>query len=198
MAARVSGGSTLADGKAYGLRKRRRRITVTSAMTVDVREVAPADHKAVERMMELYQHDFSEFDDHDLEPDGLYHYPDLELYWSEPAYRAHVVTVAGKWAGFALSSDDVRCAGCQRSLDEFFVIRKYRRRGVGQRVAMTLFDQIPARWEVRVHHRNAPAATFWHKILARYTAGAFEDARRDDDPWHRAIFTFQSRAALIG
>jgi predicted acetyltransferase len=161
-------------------------------MTVDVREATISDRTVIERMMQLYQHDFSEFDGNDLGGDGLYGYDGLGLYWSEPACTAHLVTVAGKWAGFVLTSDDVCLARSDRAIDEFFVVRKYRRRGVGKQVAIALFDRTPGRWEVRIHARNAPADEFWRNVVTAYTHGEFEDIPVRNDPWHRALFAFES------
>lgn len=162
-------------------------------MRVDVRQATRLEYPVVERMMELYEHDFSEFDDKDLGDDGLYRYLDLDSYWSDATQAAYVVTVDGKWAGFCLTSSEVRVAGSERSIDEMFVVRKYRRRGVGRQVATAVCEHTPARWEVRIHIRNEPAAVFWRKVIAGYTGGAFHDVPLVDDPWHRAIFTFDSR-----
>ncbi len=49
--------------------------------TVRVIEVTEADKPVVRNLLELYQHDFSEFDDRDVDAHGLYGYPYLDHYW---------------------------------------------------------------------------------------------------------------------
>ena len=56
------------------------------ALPPDVEVLAAAAEQApvLANLLELYSHDFSEFIDLELEPDGRYGYPQLELYWREP------------------------------------------------------------------------------------------------------------------
>ncbi len=98
---------------------------------VTVRDVtvleAAEPHKAVvRRLLELYGHDFSEFTDADVDEHGRYGYPYLDAYWSEPERHPFLFRVDRHWAGFAL----VR-SGAPHDMAEFFVLRKYRRHGIG-------------------------------------------------------------------
>ena len=68
-------------------------------------EVIPAqpDQEAIlANLLELYLHDFSEFRDLELEPDGTFGYRRLSLYWSESGRHPFLVWVEGKLAGFVL------------------------------------------------------------------------------------------------
>jgi len=67
-------------------------------------EVIPAtlEQKPIlANLLELYGHDFSEFHDIDLGPDGRFGYKCLPLYWSEPGRHPFLVRVDGRLAGFA-------------------------------------------------------------------------------------------------
>ena len=80
------------------------------------------------------------------------------------------------------------------SLDvaEFFVLRGYRRLGVGRQAAFALWDTVPGQWVVRVAEANRARQWFWTDVVASYAPGAFgEDAPRAEDGW--LIFTFASR-----
>ena len=44
---------------------------------------------------------------------------------------------------------------------EFFVLRRYRRSGVGREAAFLAWDRFPSSWTVRVAERNAGALAFW-------------------------------------
>lgn len=68
-------------------------------------EVTPAevgDEPVLRRLMELYRHDFSEFDDGDVGDHGTFGYPFLALYWLESHRHPFLIRVAGRLAGFAL------------------------------------------------------------------------------------------------
>lgn len=53
-------------------------------------------------MMELYLHDFSEFDGQDLDEHVCFGYGDLDYFWFEPTHAAFLVTADEKPAGFLL------------------------------------------------------------------------------------------------
>jgi predicted acetyltransferase len=120
-------------------------------------------------MMELYLYDFSEFDDSDLDEHGYFGYGDLDYFWFEPTHAAFLVTVDDKLAGFVLVDNEVVVDGYDRSICEFFIMRKYRRKGVGSIVARDVFGRFSAKWEVRVVEKNTPAQAFWRGVIAEYT-----------------------------
>jgi len=58
-------------------------------------------------------------------------------------------------------------------MDEFFVLRQYRRRGVanGRRVAL---QSISGTWEVGEIPENVDAQHFWRTVIDRYTGAITE------------------------
>ena len=48
---------------------------------------------------------------------------------------------------------------------EFFVMRKYRRHGVGRQAALEIFRRFPGPWQVRQQRFNPEATAFWHKSI---------------------------------
>jgi predicted acetyltransferase len=144
--------------------------------SVEVVEAAIADKVVLSRLLELYRHDFSEFDGADVDTRGLYGYGYLDLYWTEPDRRPFLFRVDGHWAGFAL----VR-AGTPHDMAEFFVMRKYRRLGIGKEAARAVFARFPGDWQVRQMRRNRAATTFWRDAIPV----AFEDSVNDEGPVQR-------------
>jgi hypothetical protein len=53
-------------------------------------------------LLELYAHDFSEFQPLDIGPDGRFGYKSLPLYWSESNRHPFLIRFEGKLAGLAL------------------------------------------------------------------------------------------------
>jgi predicted acetyltransferase len=126
-------------------------------------EVIPADYSdkgVLRRLVELYCYDFSEFDGQDLDAHGTYGYRYLDHFWTDDDRFPFLFRVAEAWAGFAL----VR-AGPPHSIAEFFVLRKYRRAGVGSRAARELFTRFPGEWEVHELHANVDATPFWRAAI---------------------------------
>lgn len=158
-------------------------------MDIEVRRAENSERLIVRHMMELYQHDFSELDGTDLDEHGQYGYYDLDSFWIDPAYAAHVIKVDGKWAGFALVNDEVHVPGNTRAMLEFFIVRKYRRHGVGSHAARRILGMAPACWEIRVIHENTAAAAFWRTLLATCWPDRHACANLDDSRWHGPVFS---------
>lgn len=98
-----------------------------SDMKVSVVRAEVSSKPVLQRLLELNAHDFSAFDGRDVNEHGEYGYAYLDHYWTEPdERRAWLFRCDGAVAGFAL----VR-KGPPHSVAEFFVLRKYRRTGVG-------------------------------------------------------------------
>jgi predicted acetyltransferase len=111
-------------------------------------------------MMELYQHDLSEFENTDLDSHACFGYSYLDCYWKENSRHPFIVRVDGRLAGFVLVNKHICLPGNEWSIAEFFIMRKYRRRGVGKAVALHIFEQFHGKWEVREVEANAAAQRF--------------------------------------
>jgi predicted acetyltransferase len=123
---------------------------------------APASAKPViRRLLELNAHDFSAIDGRDLGPHGEYGYPYLDHYWTEAGWRQpYLVTADGRIAGCAL----VRL-GDPNEFGEFFVVRKYRRAGVGTAAARSVLRRHPGTWSVHQLPGNDGAVAFWRRAI---------------------------------
>ena len=55
--------------------------------------------------------------------------------------------------------------GVRFRLAEFFILKRYRRTGVGRQAARALFDRFRGRWQLSILARNAPAIAFWRRVL---------------------------------
>jgi predicted acetyltransferase len=128
--------------------------------TVEIVAAGLEDKPVIGHLLELYAYDFSEFNHGDVDAGGRYGYPYLDQYWTEPERRPFLFRIDGRWAGFAL----VR-AGSPHDMAEFFVMRKYRRRGVGIRAARAVLAACPGEWQVRQVRANAAATSFWHRAI---------------------------------
>jgi predicted acetyltransferase len=160
------------------------RIAVTPA-TVDERPI-------LRQLMELYQYDFTKFDGADIGPTGLYDYPYLDHYWVEDGREPYLVRMNGQLAGFVLISRYNYFSGEKDTwvIYEFFILRKYRRQGVGEQVARWIFDHHPGTWQVSELSENPGAVTFWRKVIERYTQNKYEEYNLDDHRWHGPVQAF--------
>src|SRR3954447_13292802 len=102
----------------------------------------------INNLMQFYMYDFSAYVDLDLEEDGFFQtYPNLEDYWIERDKKfPYIIKKNEKYVGFVL----VKTIGAENnyfSIAEFFIMKKYRRTGIGKTVAVQLFDLHKGQWE---------------------------------------------------
>ena len=143
----------------------------------------------VKHLLELYKYDFSEFDNEDVDEQGVYGYTYLDNYWTEPDERfPFLVKVDGKYAGFALIRKIKKGSEFYYSMAEFFILKKYRKKGIGKQVAFQLFNLFPGIWEVAEIEENISAQKFWRKVISEYTNNDFNEFEKDD--WQVHIQTF--------
>jgi len=165
-------------------------------MNIDITEATADDRAGLANLLELYMYDFSEFSGADAGDDGRFVHSTamLDRYLAADATGRHafVARVDGKLAGFAFVHRGSALDGGPDAWDiaEFFVMRKYRRRGAGEAVARHIWGRFPGRWQVREMRVNVPAHRFWRAIIGRYTNGRFEEREWDDERWRGPVQFF--------
>lgn len=128
------------------------------------------------QMMELYLYDFSEFSDDDINEYGYFGYSHIDDYWNKKGGYPFFIRVDGKLAGLVLvrsCCEYINLPG-PHNIAEFFVMKKYRRKGVGKAAAVKVFDMFPGGWEVSQWSNNLPARKFWEKVVDEYTNGKYD------------------------
>jgi predicted acetyltransferase len=138
---------------------------------------ASPEHKAIiENLMQFYMYDFSEFIQKDVSEKGVFEsYPDLENYWQDMHRYPYLIVNGEKYVGFVL----VRYIEIKMknyfSIAEFFIMKKYRRKGYGRIIAEQVFHRHKGNWEVFAIKANRPAQLFWQKTIREYTKGKFTE-----------------------
>jgi predicted acetyltransferase len=173
----------------------------TTVRMTDLHDIAldaatSADAALLSNLLELYIHDLSAaFPNIALGADGRFGYRRLPLYWSEPERRfPFVIRCDGRVAGFALATRGSPATDDPSVFDvaEFFVIRRYRRSGVGRQAAVLLWNRLRGKWIVRVSEGVPGALPFWSSVIAEFTGGAATESTRLENAqaWH--VFAFES------
>lgn len=144
------------------------------------------------RLMELYNYEFTVFNNEDINKYGYYGYDHIDDYWNEEGRFPYLILVDDKIAGFALicphcnyrKEADAKCFG------EFFVMLKYRRMGVGSYVAEQLLNRHRGAWEICYRKNNFQASQFWKSVVEKNTNGRYQTCGAKYDT--QAGFTFDN------
>lgn len=144
-------------------------------MDVQLKEVSVGEKEILRNLLEKYDYEFSQWDLRDVNALGLYGYDWLDCYWTEENRFPYFILVDGKLAGFVMICDypEVEEEKTDFTMAEFFVMYKYRKRGVGTIAARQAFDLHKGRWGLKRHPHNLPSVYFWNKVISDYTNGNY-------------------------
>lgn len=156
----------------------------------------PSQRETLANLVQLYIHDFSEFLSAErklaVQEDGRYaDLLRLDEYWREAGRSVWFIRAGGELAGFALLNTR---SHCDRPVDfnmgEFFVMRAFRREGVGARAALDLIERHPGQWEIAIGQRNIPAQAFWRRVVDALAPSQLEELPGDGAQWTGTILRF--------
>jgi len=143
---------------------------------------------------------------------GLFHLdfdvtqPDIELayrlnkkYWEDKNSFPFIVRYKNEIAGFVIVDSKGSVAEIDFNMADFFVLRKFKNKGLGRYVAHQCFEKFPGEWEVMVIPGNEGAYCFWRSTIKNYTNNNFTEYTREIAHFNNSrknIFKFNSRIML--
>jgi predicted acetyltransferase len=163
-------------------------------LNIELVRIEETEKPVLRQLIELYNYDFSEYDQADVNAHGWYGYRYLDHYWTEETRHPFFIKVDGRLAGLVLINEYcyiLKDAGA-RSIAEFFVMRKYRKQGVGRAVARDLFSRFPGKWEVVQCGANLPSIRFWEKVVGECTGNRFERHPVSTEDWDGQALVFDT------
>ena len=145
-------------------------------MNIFLRQVQIEDREILANLLEKYDYEFSQYDGRDVNKLGLYGYKYLDYYWVEENRWAYFIEVDGKLAGFVMINNYSEAEDIETdySVAEFFVMYKYRRKGIGKQAFFMAADLHRGKWQLRRHPKNIGSVYFWDNAVNEYTKGDYK------------------------
>ena len=163
-------------------------------MPLELRKANPEDFPALQQMLELYQYDISDFYLQDTDAEAKYRY-NLDRHRQDERFHAHVALEGSQYIGFALVAPAIVTRKEGSWLEQFFILKRYRRSGAGRALAVHVFQSYPGLWEVGQMPANHAAQAFWRQVIGTATAGAFVELQVTEGWWQGVVQQFHARAA---
>lgn len=148
---------------------------------------ASLDEKPViANLIQLYLYDMTESMPFPVGVDGRFEYGFLDRFWRFP----YLIYSGDELAGFALVIGECPLTGRQPCwfMAEFFVLKAYRRGGVGRAALAAIIDRHPGDWHIGVPLANQPAQAFWGRALSPHAPQVSRITFEGDD-WQLNAFT---------
>ena len=137
--------------------------------------VCKGQERSIATLYQLYLRDLSKFTGSSLDKSELH----LKKYIGHQARVMIKFVIDSEIIGFAL----VSFAGfdtASHSIDDFFILKKYRGRGYGKLAARTILSRRRGRWTISQIAKNRPAILFWRAVVERHYTRLSEHIRRNE------------------
>ncbi len=134
-----------------------------------------ADYPVIQNMASYYSYDLSEYMGWAQQSDGTQSTGvDYIKYWKTENTFPFIIKYQDKLMGFVIVDKDVSDLSNDFNIAQFFILRKFKGKGVGRYVAFQCFNKFCSNWEVFVMPGNEGAYRFWRKIIKAYTDNQFQ------------------------
>lgn len=137
----------------------------------------------IRNLYQFYAYESSDWEAEDVEVDGRFYINEEHLarYWQSPGWGAHLILVDGFIAGFVLIERSELVGLEATELADLFILKRYRRQGIGKAVAQQLLCSGAGDWLLRCYAMDPPAVAFCRAVLADLPR-ASRAIELDDEP----------------
>ncbi|MGF1908301.1 GNAT family N-acetyltransferase [Vibrio kasasachensis] len=144
-------------------------------MDVFLKQVDIGSRYILDNLFPYYVYDMSEFMGWDPDADGCYTFKveSLDPYWQAHDHTPYFIYWRDQLAGFVL----VRKYPTKQAIfdvEQFFVLRKFKGKGVGRNAFLQVVDRHPGCWQVRVLKENSGALAFWQSAVSDIVGDDFK------------------------
>lgn len=161
---------------------------------VELLQTGPEHADLVRNLYQYYAYESSDWEQEDVEVDGRFyvHEPHFERYWQAPGWSASLILVDGFIAGFILVERSELPGIDAFELADLFILKKYRRLGVGLAVARQTLCDSQADWLLRCYREDTQALAFCRAVLNGLPR-AVREIELGDEPQLQSFLVTQQR-----
>ncbi|MEG1628484.1 GNAT family N-acetyltransferase [Pseudomonas sp.] len=139
----------------------------SNPFTVELLQTGPEQAELIRNLYQFYAYESSDWEQEDVEVDGRFyiHEEHLARYWQDPQWSANLILVDGFIAGFLLVERSEFAALNALELADLFILKRYRRKGIGRAIASQVLMGGEFDWLVRFYDQDETAQAFWRAVL---------------------------------
>jgi predicted acetyltransferase len=126
-------------------------------LNVDEIKLIPAtleEYPIIQNMGRFYVYDMSEYlgkeEGWEMPQDGLYECIDFKKYWEDKNSFPFIARYQNEIVGFLIVDKKGSSAEIEFNMAQFFILRKFKNKGIGRFVAQKSFKKFPGIWEVMI------------------------------------------------
>ena len=163
-------------------------------MSLELRQARPGDFPALQQMLELYQYELSDIWPQDADSEAKYGY-NLDRHKLGARFHAYVAISGSQYVGLALVAPATVTRKEGSWMEQFFILKQYRRIGAGRALALHVLHCHPGPWEIGQIPGNNSARSFWRQVIADATAGQYQELQLTEGWWQGSVQQFNIQPA---
>jgi predicted acetyltransferase len=159
-------------------------------MSLHIHRARDEDFPALQQLLELYQYDLSDIWLQDLDAEARYGF-DLTRHKQGTRSRAYIARLGEQYVGLALTAPAIVTRTEGTWMEQFFILKRYRRTGAGRALARHVLLDNPGLWELGQMPGNALATAFWRAVVGELTGGQFKELQVTEGWWQGLVQQFE-------
>ncbi len=147
--------------------------------------LTPDDIPTLKNLGHFYEYDMSKACGWRTPDHGLFEsdMPYYESYAKDSDRFGYLIHSNDELAGFALINKIGTNPSVNFHVGEYFIVGKFQRSGLGERVAHHIWTKHPGTWEITVIPLNIPGLLFWERAVSTFTPHFTKETAQV--PWDR-------------
>ncbi|WP_432468315.1 GNAT family N-acetyltransferase [Agarivorans sp. Z349TD_8] len=161
-------------------------------MEVSLVKIGAKSRHILESLFPYYIYDMSEHMGWSPNENGHFTFnkSSLDVYWKQEDHVPYFIYADTELAGFVL----VRKYPTNRQfydVEQFFVLRKFKGKGVGKQALKLVTAQFSGQWQIRVLIGNEAALKFWQSAIFGLVGGNYTQSEQVDIDLLMHFLTFE-------
>lgn len=135
-------------------------------MKATIQQITDTNKEQFENLFNYYLYELSAYSREDIGAEGTFEMKDISPYFRDERLYPHFITFNEKIVGFILvTSPPYVAKEVDYSVQELFVLPKYRGTNIAKDAVMQIFKLYSGRYEVGMFKSNVKAVKFWTKLI---------------------------------
>ena len=136
-------------------------------MKATIQQITHTNKEQFENLFNYYLYELSAYSREDIGTEGTFEMEDISPYYRDGRLYPYFITINEKIVGFILvTSPPYVAEAVDYSVQELFVLPKYRGTSIAKDAVMQIFKLHSGRYEVGMFKLNLKAVKFWTKLIS--------------------------------
>lgn len=136
-------------------------------MKATIQQITHTNKEQFENLFNYYLYELSAYSQEDIGSKGTFEMEDISPYYRDERLYPYFITFNEKIVGFILvTSPPYVAEEVDYSVQELFVLPKYRGTNIAKDAVMQIFKLHSGRYEVGMFKSNLKAVKFWTKLIS--------------------------------